>query len=183
LFNGQDFSGWHRYLDGGANPNETGTWIVRDGVIHCTGTPAGYIRTMEQYENYKLTFEWRWPATPGNSGVLLHIQLPDQVWPKSIEAQLMHENAGDLFVIAGSAFKEHTDPDDRRVPKAQPHSEKPAGEWNTCEVVCDKNTITVLINGVMQNRATETNIAKGYIGLQSEGVPIQFRAIELERLP
>jgi hypothetical protein len=35
----------------------------------------------------------------------------------------------------------------------------------------------------MQNRATETNIAKGYIGLQSEGVPIQFRAIELERLP
>lgn len=183
LFNGKDLSGWHRYLEGGANADQTNTWTVSDGILHCSGKPAGYIRTTEQYEHYKLTFEYRFPAEGGNNGVLLHIQLPDQVWPKSIEAQLLHEHAGDMFVIAGSEFKEHTNPDDRRVPKSQASSEKPLGEWNTYEVICDKDTITIFVNGVMQNRATETNITKGFIGLQSEGVPVDFRNIVLEPLP
>jgi hypothetical protein len=183
LFNGKDTSGWHPFLEGGADAAQTKTWSVSDGVLHCSGTPAGYIRTTEQYENYKLTFEYRFAGKGGNGGVLVHIQTPDQVWPKSIETQMLDQHAADLFVIAGSEFKEHTNPDDRRVPITQAPSEKPLGEWNTYEVVCDKNTITVFVNGVMQNRATETNIAKGYIGLQSEGVPMDFRNIVLEPLP
>lgn len=183
LFNGRDFSGWHRYLDGGANADQTGTWTISDGILRCSGKPAGYIRTTDEYENYKLTFEYRFAGESGNGGVLLHIQPPDQVWPKSIEAQILDQNAGDFFVIAGSEFKEHTDPEDRRVPKSQPSSEKPLGQWNTYEIVCDNNTITLFVNGVMQNRATETNIQRGYIGLQSEGVPLEFRNIILEPLP
>ena len=183
LFNGKDLSGWYRFLDGDANPDQTNTWTVSDGIVHCSGKPAGYIRTTTQYSHYKLSFEYRFAGESGNGGVLLHIQLPDQVWPKSIESQILDQHAGDYFVIAGSEFKEHTTPDDRRVPKGQPSSEKPLGEWNTYEIVCDKNTITAIINGVVQNRATETNIAKGYIGLQSEGVPLDFRNIVLEPLP
>lgn len=183
LFNGQDLSGWHRFLDGGANPDETGTWIVSEGLLRCSGKPAGYIRTTREYSNYKLTFEYRFAGESGNGGVLLHIQLPDQVWPKSIESQILDRHAGDFFVIAGSEFKEHTNPDDRRVPKSQPCSEKPLGQWNSYEIVCDKDTITASINGVVQNRATGTNITKGYIGLQSEGVPLEFRNIVLEPLP
>ena len=65
--------------------------------------PNGYIRTKDEYENYRLTLEWRWPegGTPGNNGVLIHTTTPKElgVWPKSLEVQLAHENAGDFWVI------------------------------------------------------------------------------------
>jgi hypothetical protein len=62
------------------------------------------------------------------------------------------------------------------------HNEKPLGEWNHYEAVCDGDTIRLTINGLLQNVATECTVTKGYIGLQSEGTPIQFRTIVLEPL-
>lgn len=182
LFSGKDLSGWTFVSqEEGADPAKT--WMVKEGVIQCAGKPIGYMRTIAPYENYRLRFEWRWPAGEGgNSGVMLHMQEPDKVWPKSIEGQLQHEHAGDLWVIDGSDFKEHTNPDDRRVPKKQPHNEKPLGEWNQYEIVCSGDSITLIVNGIEQNKATECNITKGFIGFQSEGVPIEFRNLRLEPL-
>ena len=186
LFNGKDFSGWELYLSNeGANPKNT--WSVVDGVVHCNGKERGYMRTKEQYSDYRLRLQWRFPGEPGNSGVLLHIQLPDMVWPKSIESQLHHENAGDFWVIEGAEFEEHADPDNKRVNgrrtiKLHDSSEKPVGEWNQYEIVCDGDTIKSYVNGVLQNEANGCSITKGYIGLQSEGAPIQFREIILEPL-
>lgn len=181
LFNGKDFTGWKLFLpDAAADP--ANTWSVKDGVIHCTGTPVGYMRTEQEYENYRLRLEWRFPGSPGNSGVLLHTQGEDMVWPKSIEAQLQHEHAGDIWVIGGTTFKEHKNKDDRRVPKKNKSAEKPLGEWNQYEIVCKGNTITLHVNGVLQNTATECTVSKGTIGLQSEGAPIEFRNIVLEPL-
>ena len=56
--------------------------------------------------------------------------------------------------------------------------EKPVGEWNTAEVVCQGNSITVYINGQLQNQAT-SETSEGYIALQSEGGPIEFRNVYL----
>lgn len=105
LFNGVDFTGWKLFLpDKGADPFNT--WSVRDGVIRCAGSPAGYLRTNEIFGDYELTVEWRWPGSSGgNSGVLLHVQEGDMVWPKSIEAQLQHGSAGDIWVIGGTDFR------------------------------------------------------------------------------
>lgn len=181
LFDGETLDGWVFHLkDGQGDPAQT--WSVRDGVVSCTGTPAGYMRTEQRYTNYRLTFEWRWPAEPGNGGLLLHIQLPDTVWPKSIEGQLQHEHAADFWVIGGAEFKEHTDPEDRRVPKQHPHNEKPLGEWNLYEAVCDGDTIRLSINGLLQNTATEVTVTDGYIGFQSEGAPIELRNIVVHPL-
>ena len=181
LFNGKDFSGWKLFIpDSQVDPKTV--WSVRDGVIHCTGRPAGYMRTEKEYENYRLTFQWRWPNDGGNSGVLLHICGKDEVWPKSIEGQLQHEHAGDFWAIGGTDFEEHTSIASRRVPKMKPHNEKKPGQWNEYEVLCDGNTIKLTINGLLQNQATETTVAKGFIGLQSEGAPIEFRDIILEPL-
>ena len=36
-------------------------------------------------------------------------------------------------------------------------SEKPTGEWNTMEVICNGNTIEVFVNGVLQNKGTNVN--------------------------
>ncbi|GMV94291.1 MAG: hypothetical protein AMXMBFR82_40690 [Candidatus Hydrogenedentota bacterium] len=183
LFNGQDFDGWKLFIPEDEGVDPATVWEVRDGgILYCKGDPKGYIRTTTEYENYRLTFEWRWPEDGGNNGLLIHIQEPDTVWPKSIEGQLQAENAADLWVIGGAEFKEHTDPEDRRVPKMHKHNEKPLGEWNHYEAVCDGDTIRLTINGLLQNVATECTVTKGYIGLQSEGTPIEFRNIVLEPL-
>ncbi|OQC04447.1 MAG: hypothetical protein BWX80_02489 [Candidatus Hydrogenedentes bacterium ADurb.Bin101] len=179
LFNGKNLDGWKTFLpDEKADPEET--WSVKDGVIHCSGDPVGYLRTTRGYENYTLYFEWRFPGKGGNSGVLLHGSEPDQVWPKSIEGQLESGNAADLWVIGGADFAEHTNPDDRRVPRREASNEKPLGEWNACKVVCDGDTIELYVNGLLQNRATECTETKGFIGFQSEGAPIEFRNLYLE---
>jgi hypothetical protein len=185
LFNGKDFSGWYLYTpDKNADPAQT--WTVKDGVIHCTGQPAGYIRTEAEYENYILRLEWRWLDKGGNSGALHHITGEDGAffgtWPKSVEVQLGDRDAGDFWVIGGADFKEHTDPENRRVMKAHDSNEKPLGEWNRLEVRCDRDRIEVKVNGLLQNVATETTLTKGTVGLQSEGTPIEFRNIALERL-
>ena len=59
--------------------------------------------------------------------------------------------------------------------------EKAIGEWNTAEVVCEGNSITVYINGQLQNQAT-SETSEGYIALQSEGGPIEFRNVYLTEL-
>ena len=185
LFDGKSLQGWVQFLpDPNAEPAKT--WMVKDGVIHCTGNPAGYIRTDKKFGNYQLQLEWRWAGSPGNSGVLLHVQDKDEVWPKSIEAQLMHENAGDFWVIGGTDFEEHkknaSKEDDRRVPKRADCSEKKPGEWNQYDIWCEGDTIRVFVNGVLQNEAHKCTVTEGYIGLQSEGAPIEFRNIKLRKL-
>lgn len=181
LFNGKDLSGWKLFIpDEGVDPKTV--WLVRDGVVHCTGKPNGYMRTEKEYRNYRLRFEWRWAAEPGNSGLLMHISGPDEVWPKSIEGQLKAGNAGDFYLFGGTDFKEHVDKSTRRQPKKHESNERPQGRWNTYEAVCQANTIRLYINGLLQNEATETTVDRGYIGLQSEGVPIEFRNIVLEPL-
>jgi hypothetical protein len=182
LLNGTNFEGWDFHL-GNPDAKPAETWSVKDGAVHCTGKPAGYMRTKQTYANYLLHVEWRWAGKPGNSGVLVHMSPPDKVWPKSIEAQLMNRNAGDFFVIGGTDFKEHRGKQGRRTPKKTDSNEKEIGEWNTMEVTCAGDSITVVVNGETQNIATETTVTEGHICLQSEGAPIEFRNVYLDPVP
>jgi len=181
LFNGQNMDNWKPYLE---NPDvdPATVWSVQNGLLRCEGRPSGYIRTTEDYSNYNLHVEWRWPEKPSNSGVLLHMSEPDMIWPKAIEAQLMNQNAGDFYVIGGTDFKEHKGKKSRRVPKLNDSSEKDPGQWNTYDIICRGNTIELYVNGVLQNKATEATVNSGKICLQSEGTPIEFRNIKLELL-
>src|SRR5262245_32920929 len=103
LFDGKSLAGWVQFLPDKADPAKT--WSVKDGVIRCTGTPAGYLRTEKTFKNYFLVVEWRWPEKPGNSGVLLHMQKDDKVWRYSVEAELGSGSAGDFWLIYGSDVK------------------------------------------------------------------------------
>jgi len=181
LWNGKDFSGWIRFIAVDSVDVNT-VWNIQDGVLQCSGIPNGYIRTELDYCNYKLHVEWRWVEEPGNSGILLHMQAPDTVWPRSIEAQLMAGNAGDFYVIGGTNINERQDPSSRRIAKRAESSELPAGEWNTYDILCSEDTITLIVNDVVQNMATGATVKSGKICLQSEGKPIQFRNIYLEPL-
>ncbi|MBL9214769.1 MAG: DUF1080 domain-containing protein [Opitutaceae bacterium] len=211
LFNGHNLEGWTTYAQNAA-PAAADTWTVGDGVIRCSGQPHGYLRTTGRYRDYRLTVEWRWVPGPApvdaqgkprsrNSGVLLHMQAPDTIWPRSLEAQLMETNAGDFYAIGGvetaqlatareQALAAATDDasrtrarNTRRVPRQSATSEKPLGEWNRYEITCRGDQVTVVVNGVTQNTATSVSVSEGHICLQSEGAPIEFRNVKLAPLP
>ncbi|HLP24270.1 MAG TPA: family 16 glycoside hydrolase, partial [Acidobacteriota bacterium] len=61
-------------------------------------------------------------------------------------------------------------------------SERPAGEWNSADIVCREGEISVTINGVAQNRVTGASLHAGRIGLQFEGTPFAVRAVRIEPL-
>ncbi len=182
LFSGKDLGGWACHLRGpGATLEDV--WSVKDGAIRCTGRPVGYLRTVKKYTSYVLRLEWRFPGKPGNSGVLLRVVGQDKVWPKSIEAQLASRNAGDIWNIGSFPMKvapERTK--GRRTVKMHDSNEKPVGEWNQYEITLDGGKLRIEVNGLEQNTATEVDVVPGYIALQSEGVPIEFRNITLKTL-
>jgi hypothetical protein len=189
LFNGRDLTGWTHVLDDPNVPMED-VWSVQDEVLICKGRPIGYLRTVsDDYENYVLTLEWRWPpGTPGgNNGVLVHTSEPGAlgIWPKSIEVQLAAGDAGDFWIIGTELTVENVEErrKGRRHLNLTDDSEKPLGEWNHMEITCRGDEILVKVNGDLVNHATDCSVTRGAICLQSEGAPIEYRNIILTPLP
>jgi hypothetical protein len=179
LFNGKDLAGWTPIIqDGAAAPAEP-IWAVDGGVIKCSGTPAGYIKSEGKFTNFVLKFEWRWPANPGNSGALLRVQEPDKVWPKSIEAQVRHTSAGDFWIIDEFPIKTDDARKKGRRTDATHRNERPQGEWNEYEILVDGGNVVLKVNGEELNRATDAAELAGAIAFQSEGAPIEFRRIRV----
>lgn len=180
LFNGKDLSNWRFFLRE-ATADPAVVFTVKDGVIHIKGD-YGYMVTKDVYANYKLHVEWMYPTELSNSGILLHLQGPDAIWPLEIEVQLKAGSAGDLVCMGGSDMRERLDKNNRMVTKLAPSTEKPVGEWNSADIICNANSITVYVNGVLMNKGTYTSITKGGIGLQSEGKDIEFRNVVVSPL-
>ena len=177
IFDGKTLDGWRGYDKTGV----PAAWTVEDGAISLSGK-FGYIRTEIPYADYRLNAEWRWPDSATNSGIFLHIQR-DGIWPNCYECQLWNGKAGDLIHSSGTESAElRADSTLIILPKLEPSTEKPVGEWNTAEIVCSDSTITVHVNGRLQNRLTGLSNRQGFIGLQSEGGPVQFRNIILTPL-
>lgn len=185
LFNGTDFTGWKLFV-ADANVDADKIWTVRDGVVHCEGVPNGYMRTEVEHRDYKLHLEWRWTGEPTNSGVLLHAGGPDKVWPRCIEAQLKAGNAGDFVLIGGTGVtvdgqnRQNVEKQYVVVAKKHDSNEKAAGQWNSYDIVCKGDTIGLSVNGLLQNEAVKATETAGWICLQSEGSPIEFRNIFIE---
>src|ERR1017187_3558574 len=92
IFNGKDFSGFTFCMKDNAGSLQT--WSVTNGVIHCTGKPAGYLRTKENFRDYTLAVEWRFvkiAPKADNTGILVHMQSPDKVWPMCVQVQGKHD--------------------------------------------------------------------------------------------
>lgn len=181
LFPGEGLQGWTAYYqDGDREP--AAAWSMVDGRLVCAGLPVGYLQSDELYLNYQLDFDWRFDPErgPGNSGVLLRITGPDQVWPRCVEAQLHSGNAGDIWNIGAfpmSVVKSRTE--GRRTRRMVDVPEKPLGEWNRYSIRLDRGSLTLKVNGRVQNVASNLAEVPGRIGLQSEGAYIEFRDFTL----
>lgn len=196
LFNGVDLSGWHVDVPAmDENPDAINPFIIRDSMLVSLGRPLGHLMTDSVFQNYRLEAEYRFPGDPGNCGVLVHASTPrvlSGMFPKSIEVQMMHDNAGDFWCIFEDItvpnMEERRGPKEewsitegsrRRIPNLTDGSEKPLGEWNTMVVECVADTIKVWVNDDLVNFGYDCTATKGQIAVQAEGSEVEFRKLEM----
>ena len=176
LFNGKNLEGWELYVDPQGGVQASDVFTVKDGNIHVAGLPFGYMRTTEKIADGTIHFEWRWVGEGTNSGFFIRLQDNDKLWPNAIECQLCNGKAGDFIMLGGSKIKEVECVAEFPVKDRAGDFERPVGEWNEAEIVCNGNNIKVYVNGEFQNECTCDSL-DGYIALQSEGGPLEFRNI------
>jgi hypothetical protein len=191
MFNGKDLSGW---VNANCAPE---TWSMRDGVIHCTGVPTGALRTEKQYENFILEAEWRHLKPGGNSGIFVWgtpISAPGVPFLRGIEVQVLdngfsikgknewYTTHGDVFPIHGATMKPLGKHHGQRSFPSEERS-KPSPEWNHYRIVAKDGSIRLHVNGKEVSGGDQCNYQKGYLALESEGSPVEFRNVRIRELP
>lgn len=186
LFDGKTLAGW-------VNVNcAPSTWTVRDGMIYCTGRPFGELRTTRMYQNFVLELEWRHLQPKGNAGVFVWADaLPavGQPFHRAIEVQVEDgldgpdfTAHGDIFPIHGATMKPKNDRGGSRAFPTELRS-KPSPEWNHYRITCNDGAIQLAVNGKVVTSGSECSPRKGYICLESEGSPVEFRNFRIKELP
>lgn len=196
LFNGENLEGWHVDVpEMDNNPNAINPFIVRDGKLVSLGTPGGHLITDASYKNFRWEIEYRFAGKPGNCGALVHASTPRalyKMFPKSLEVQMMHKNAGDFWCIVEDITvpdmekrrgpKEEwgiTEGKKRRIPNLTNGSEKKVGEWNRMIIECLDQEIKVWVNGDLVNYGFDCTANEGQLAVQAEGSEVEFRKLEV----
>lgn len=196
LINGEDLEGWYidvPLLD--SLPNSQKPFEVRDGMLVSLGEPRGHLISEQGYQDYRLEVEYRFVGKGGNCGILVHASTPRalyKMFPKSIEVQMEHENAGDFWVIVEdievdnmvdrrgpAALWGTTEGKNRRIKNLTDTSEKPLGQWNTMTIECLQDRIKVWVNGDLVNEGRNATATSGKIAVQAEGTEVEFRKLVL----
>jgi hypothetical protein len=189
------------------------TWSFKDGQIQCTGTPVGVIRMKEPIKNFELVVEWKHLKPGGNSGVFvwasddsikaLHQGTHTKRLPDGIECQILDHafrdnyiqktgktkdlfftTHGDVFPTGTARLKpfEPTSPNGQR---SFPRKElsKGAGEWNHYYIKAVDGEVRLSVNGEEVSGGSGADPATGYLCLESEGSPIEFKNLRIRELP
>jgi hypothetical protein len=184
------------------------TWTWKDGAVHCTGKPVGVCRSKKPYTNFELVAQWRHERSAGNSGIFVWAReeslkaLKRDQLPDGIEVQILdHGYAeryrkqtkkepdwftthGDVFPVGKSKMKPFppTSPDgSRSFPRK--NLSKGFGEWNHYYVRAINGEVRLWVNGEEVSGGDGIEPRAGYLCLESEGSPIDFRDIRLRELP
>lgn len=193
--------------------SRTSTAILAPGPgtveAHCTGNPVGVIRSQKQYTNFELVARWRHLESGGNSGIFVWAppegleglqsnQLPEA----GIEVQILDHGfaekyeqrtgkKGDWFTTDGDVFPVGN-ATMTPFPPASPNGSrsfprknlsKGAGEWNHYYVRCVNGEVRLWVNGEEVSGGTGCKPATGYLCLESEGAPVEFRDLRIRELP
>ncbi len=170
------------------------TFSVKDGVIVSTGVPTGIMRTQQQYENFVLELEWRHLKEKGNAGLFVWsdpLTAPGTPFARAIEVQILDGRTSENYTSHGDVFSIHgatmtpDGPTRQAGSAACPASSrcKPAGQWNHYRVECNDGAIKLSVNGKEVSGGTKCSPRKGYLCLESEGSPAEFRNIRIKELP
>lgn len=184
------------------------TWTWKDGVAHCTGKPVGVIRSQKPLTNFELVAEWKHLNSGGNSGIFvwgskesLDALKPGGL-PHGIEVQVLDHGYAeqfekregkkpDWFTTHGDVFPTGpakmtpfppTAPGGQRsFPRKQ--LSKGVGQWNHYYVRCINGEVRLWVNGEEVSGGTGCDPRSGYLCLESEGSPVEFRHLRLRELP
>jgi len=183
---------------------EPDTWTWKDGMLHCTGKPTGVLRTVKQYTNFELVVQWMHLRPAGNSGVFVWtteesierlVEAGKPGLPQGIEVQVLDlayggENKADWYTSHGDVF-----PVGVRMTPFPPLSpngsrsfpsknlSKGAGEWNHYYVRAINGEVRLWVNGEEVSGGNNCDPRSGYLCLESEGSPIQFKNLRIRELP
>jgi hypothetical protein len=185
---------------------EQDTWTWKDGTAHCTGQPVGVIRTAKQYTNLELVVQWRHLKSAGNSGVFVWVPekslegLAPGKLPQGIEVQVLdhgyktnYEKTGkkaDWFTTNGDVFPVGVKM--KPFPPVSPTGErsfprkelsKGVGEWNHYYIRAINGEVRLWVNGEEVSGGTECDPRSGYLCLESEGSPVEFKNLRIRELP
>ena len=189
-------------------PTNTFTWGP-DG-IRCTGQPVGVIRSRHSMTNLELVVEWRHLRPGGNSGVFLWAS-PESIGnleagrgrlPSGIEVQVLdhgyteqyereYRKKADWFTTHGDVFPTGparmtpfppVAPDGQRsFPRKQ--LSRGVNQWNHYYVRAVNGEVRLWVNGEEVSGGTGCRPAEGYLCLESEGSPVEFRNLRIRELP
>ena len=105
---------------------------------------------------------------------------------------------GDVFPVGGSTMKaftpeiEYTDEEGKAYKVGNPNSSRsfptqrltrPAGEWNHYYVRAINGEVRLWVNGEEVCGGNQCKPATGYLALEAEGAPIEFRNLRIRELP
>lgn len=185
------------------------TWNWRDGVLHCTGQPVSVLRTTKEFGNFELVVEWMHERPAGNSGVFVWTT-PASIekltaagkpgLPDGIEVQILDHGYTDKVKAAGGKtdwFGTNGDVFAVRVkmtpfPPLSPNGQRSFprkhlanghGQWNHYYIRAINGEVRLWVNGEEVSGGTGIEPSKGYLCLESEGSPIQFRKLRVRELP
>jgi hypothetical protein len=183
------------------------TWTFKDGVIHCTGKPTGVMRTQKEYKNFELVGEWRHLKSAGNSGFFVWT-VPESLeglkpgtLPRGIEVQVLDHGYAtqyeertkkkpDWFTTNGDVFPvgvkmtpfPPTSPNGQRSFPTKNLS-KGSPEWNHYHISAVDGVVKLSVNGEQVSGGKDCSPASGYLCLESEGSPIEFKNVRIKELP
>lgn len=151
------------------------------GGIVCTGDGGHeWLRWDEELGDFIYHVEWRFIPVPDkkgyNSGVYVRNSADASVWH---QAQTGDASGGFLFgdtPVDGKLQRVNLSRQllDKRV--------KPAGQWNVYEITCKGKEISLWVNGAVTCVFEDCEVPRGYVGLEAEGWPIQFRNLKVKPL-
>jgi mono/diheme cytochrome c family protein len=191
LFNGRDFAGIRFVLGpnctaapegcGKLSPGEVVR--VENGEIYCECNVHGYFYWDKPYKDFVLRFEQKFvrPASwdPedrlyfGGTGVLLFMQPPHRVFPRSLEIEGRYYDLGEPFAIQGKGKVSYDHP-------ARMRAARPVGEWDAIEIVSKNGTVQTSVNGTLVSTFSEHDYPAGQIGMQTEGAPVVWRNLRVK---
>jgi hypothetical protein len=185
------------------------TWTWKDDGVACTGQPVGVTRSKTPLTNFELVAQWRLLSSGGNSGIFVWTSeaafqnlKPGALPPGGFEVQVLdhgyteqYEKAsgkkadwfttdGDVFPVGTAKWKPFppTSPNgERSFPRK--NLSKGVGEWNHYYVRAIDGEIRLWVNGEEVSGGTDCNSRSGYLCLESEGAPVEFKELRLRELP
>jgi hypothetical protein len=185
------------------------TWTWKDGSLHCTGKPIGVTRSQKPITNFELVAMWRHLKAGGNSGIFVWATeealtnlKPNSLPPGGIEVQILdhgyteqYEKSsgkpadwfttnGDIFPVGKSTmtpFPPVSPNGARSFPRK--NLSKGVGEWNHYYVRAINAEVRLWVNGEEVSGGTKCEPSTGYLCLESEGAPIEFKNLRIRELP